>query len=102
MAILISPHPAHQQSYNDVHGWYRARIEQLFARLWHWGLVRNIWRGGPYELHQSVRILLHFTQFLLSQAGASPPLWTMDHGSMSRLMLGGLLHERGNLGLQSG
>ena len=27
--------------------WYRARIEQLFARLWHWGLVRNIWRGGP-------------------------------------------------------
>ena len=33
---------AFQQSYNDVHGWYRARIEQLFARLWHWGLVRNI------------------------------------------------------------
>ena len=33
---------ARQQCYNDVHGWYRARIEQLFARLWHWGLVRNI------------------------------------------------------------
>ena len=40
-----------QQSYNDVHGWYRARIEQLFAHLWHWGLVRNMWRGGPNELH---------------------------------------------------
>ena len=26
---------ARQQCYNDVHGWYRARIEQLFARLWH-------------------------------------------------------------------
>ena len=26
---------ARQQRYNDVHGWYRARIEQLFARLWH-------------------------------------------------------------------
>ena len=24
-----------QQCYNDVHGWYRARIEQLFAQLWH-------------------------------------------------------------------
>ena len=42
---------ARQQSINDVHGWYRARIEQLFARLWHWGLVRNIWRGGPNELY---------------------------------------------------
>ena len=26
---------ARQQCCNDVHGWYRARIEQLFARLWH-------------------------------------------------------------------
>ena len=26
---------ARQQCYNDVHGWYRAHIEQLFARLWH-------------------------------------------------------------------
>ena len=24
-----------QQCYNEVHGWYRARIEQLFARLRH-------------------------------------------------------------------
>ena len=43
---------ARQQCYNGVHRWYRARIEQLFARLWHWGLVRNIWHGGPDELHQ--------------------------------------------------
>ena len=35
---------ARQQCYNDVHRWYRARIERLFAQLWHWGLVRNIWR----------------------------------------------------------
>ena len=26
---------ARQQCYNDVHGWSRARIEQLCARLWH-------------------------------------------------------------------
>ena len=30
---------ARQPSYNDVHGWYRARIEHLFEQLWHWGLV---------------------------------------------------------------
>ena len=68
---------AHQHYYNDVHGWYRARIEQLFARLWHWGLVRNIWRGGPNELHQSVRILLHFTQFCIRRQVRHPPLRTM-------------------------
>ena len=43
--------PAQQQSYNDVHGWYRARIEHLFGQLWHWGLVRNIWCGSLNELH---------------------------------------------------
>ena len=76
---------ARQSAYNDVHGWYRARIEQLFARLWHWGLVRNIWRGGPNELHQSVRILLNFTQFCICRQVCGPP---MDHGSMSHLMFG--------------
>ena len=48
-----------------------------FARLWHWGLVRNIWRGGPNELHQSVRILLHFTQFCIRRQVCTLP---MDHG----------------------
>ena len=37
-----------QKEYNDVHGFYRARIEHLFARMWHWGIVRNIWRGSPF------------------------------------------------------
>ena len=76
---------ARQQCYSDVHGWYRARIEQLFARLWHWGLVRNIWRGVPNELHQSVRILLHFTQFCIRRQVRRPPT---DHGSMSCLRFG--------------
>ena len=77
---------ARQQSY--MHGWYRAHIEQPFARLWHWGLVRNMWRGGPNELHQSVHILLHFTQFCICRQGRHPPPPPMDHGSMSRLMFG--------------
>ena len=70
---------ARQQGYNDVHGWYRARIEQLFARLWHWGLVRNIWRGGPNELHQSVRILLHFIQFCIRRQVRHPPYGPWKH-----------------------
>ena len=64
---------ARQQGHNDVHGWYRLHIEQLFARLWHWGLVRNIWRGGPNELHHSVRILLHVTQFCIRRQVRHPP-----------------------------
>ena len=67
----------HQQCYNDVHGWYRAHIEQL--RLWHWGLVRNIWRGGPNELHQSVGILLHFTQFCICRQVRQPPCGPWEH-----------------------
>ena len=70
---------ARQQCCNDVHGWYRARIEQLFARLWHWGLVRNIWRGGPNELHQSVRILLHFTQFCIRRQVRHSPYGPWEH-----------------------
>ena len=54
-----------QKEYNDVHGLYRARIEHLFARMWHWGIVRNIWRGSGTELHEYVRVLLHLQQFLI-------------------------------------
>ena len=76
---------ARQQCYNDVRGWYRAHIEQLFARLWHWGLVRNMWRGGPNQLHQLVRILLHFTQFCIRRQVRHPPLRTMGACPASRL-----------------
>ena len=60
--------------------WGPPRIEQLFARLWHWGLVRNIWRGSPNELHQSVRILLHFTQFCIRRQVRHPlPYGPWEH-----------------------
>ena len=68
-----------QQSYNDMHRWCRARIEQLFAWLRHWGLVRNIWRGGPSELHQSICILLHFTQFCTRRQVRHPPYGQWEH-----------------------
>ena len=43
----------------SVHGFIRAQIEHLFARMWHWGIVRNIWRGSSSELHEYVQVLLH-------------------------------------------
>ena len=64
---------ARQQSYNDVHEWYRARIEHLFGQLWH------IWRGSPDELHQSLRVLLHFSQFCIQRQVRHPPYGPWDH-----------------------
>ena len=77
-----------QQSYNDVHGWYSARIEQLFCHLWHWALVRKVWRGSADQLHHSVRVFLHFAQFApRGKYGIS----LMVHGTMCRHMFGRLL-----------
>ena len=41
-----------QQECNDVHGFCRAHIEHLFAHMWHWSIIRNIWRGSGTELHE--------------------------------------------------
>ena len=71
---------ARQQSYNDVHDLYRARIEHLFGQLWHWG-----WLGIS-----SVAALMSRTspcvfccisgnfafRGMHSEAGPSPSLWT--------------------------
>ena len=58
-----------------IHAFLRG--PSLFARLWHWGLVRNIWCGSPNDLHQPVRILLHFTYFCIRRQVRHPPLRTM-------------------------
>ena len=76
---------ARQQWYNNVHEWYRACSEHLFGQLWHWGLVRNIWHGVPNELHQSVPVLLHFTQFCIRRQVRHPPYGPQ---TMSRLIFG--------------
>jgi hypothetical protein len=70
---------AWQPSYNDVHGWYRARMEHLFGQLWHWGLVRSMWHYGPYELHQSVRVLFLFGEFCIRRQVRRPPYGPWDH-----------------------
>ena len=45
----------------------------------HWGLFLNVWRGGPNQLHQSVRILLHFTQFCVRKQARYPPYGLWEH-----------------------
>ena len=53
-----------QQQHNDVHSWYGARVEHIFAQLWQWKVVRNVWQGGEQELHETMRVLLHMEQFV--------------------------------------
>ena len=60
-----------QKEYNDVHGFYRAHIEHLFARMWHWG----IWKGCGTELHEYVHVLLHVQQILIRSMVHS--IWSM-------------------------
>ena len=40
-------------------------LGHLFAHMWHWDIVRNIWRGSGTELHEYVHMLLHLQQFLI-------------------------------------
>ena len=54
-----------QQEYNNVHCFYRAVVEHLFARLWHWKTVRSVCMGCARDLHGHVRVLLHLTQFCI-------------------------------------
>ena len=53
-----------QKEYNDFHGFYRAHIEHLFAWTWHWGIIRNLWRGCGTDLHEYMHVLLPLQQFL--------------------------------------
>ena len=76
--------------YNDVHGFYRAHIEHLLAQVWHWGIVRNIWRGSSTELHEYVCVLLHLQYFFIRRQVRYPPYCMWEHGHM----YGPHLHKR--------
>ena len=62
-----------EREYNNVHGYYRARVEHLFARLWHWKVIRGIWMGSTRDPHANTHILLHFTQFQLCRQKVYQP-----------------------------
>ena len=64
---------------NMAHGFYRARVEHLFARLWQWRIVRNVWTRSATELHGHVRILLHLTQFCIRRQTRYQPYGPWPH-----------------------
>ena len=68
-----------QKEYNNVHGFYRAQIEHLFAGMWHWGIVRNVWRGSSTDLREYVRVLLYLQQFLIGRQVRYPPYGPWEH-----------------------
>ena len=53
-----------QKENNDVYGFFRARVEYLFEHMWHWSIIRNVFRVFGTYLHEYVRVLLHLQQFL--------------------------------------
>jgi hypothetical protein len=57
--------------YNEVHSFYRARVEHCFGRLWVFSTFRDVWRGkglqGAGELSQRVYVLLHLVNFALKR-----------------------------------
>ena len=55
-----------------MHGFCRARIEHLFACMWHWGIVRIIRIGSGTEFHECVCVLLHFFFYKFSQNFLTP------------------------------
>ena len=65
---------ARRESYN-VHGWYRAHIEHLVKQLWHRGLVRNIWCGGPDD----ALVRACFVAFYLWRQVHHPTYGPWDH-----------------------
>ena len=54
-----------QKECNNVHDFCRACVEHLFACMWHWGIIMNIWRRSGTELHEHVCVLLHLQKFLI-------------------------------------
>ena len=68
-----------EREYNNVHGYYRACVEHLFARLWHWKVVRDIWMGSACDLHANTHMLLHFTQFQICWPKLCQPCRPWEH-----------------------
>ena len=66
---------------------------QFLSTLWHWGLVRNIWHGGPNLLHQPVPCLLHL-HFCIHREVHHP---LIGHRSTFSLMFGRQLMQANEL-----
>eukprot|EP00996_Jenningsia_fusiforme_P000240 NODE_1195_length_1650_cov_32.297314_g1061_i0.p1 GENE.NODE_1195_length_1650_cov_32.297314_g1061_i0~~NODE_1195_length_1650_cov_32.297314_g1061_i0.p1 ORF type:complete len:238 (-),score=23.37 NODE_1195_length_1650_cov_32.297314_g1061_i0:82-795(-) len=56
-----------EDRYNQVHAFYRSRVEQLFGELWSFSLSRNEWRGrgthGEWALNLRLQVLVQLLAF---------------------------------------
>lgn len=69
--------------YNQIHGFFRARAEHLFALLWTFALVRVPWRGreeiGCDKLFKRLKVLLNLVNFLLRRIWRYEPYGPWAH-----------------------
>ena len=65
-----------QQCYNEVHGWYSARIEQLFARLWHGVWLGTFGVATPMSCTSQSVFCCILRNFAFASKSVTPP---MDH-----------------------
>ena len=59
------PLPGSAQGYNDIHGFYRSRVEHVFGVLWGFSLVRNKWTGGEQRFFIHLKLLLNLYTFAM-------------------------------------
>ena len=70
-------------SYNNVHSFYRARIEQTFAFFWTFSFVRNGWRGreevGAERFFRYLKVFINFANFYLRRNVRYEPYGPWSH-----------------------
>ena len=59
------------ERYNQIHAFFRARVEHVFTRIWPFAIVHQVWRGkgleGACELQRRIHVLFNFVNFELSR-----------------------------------
>ena len=61
--------PPRKERYNQLHSFFRARVEYIFTRTWPYGIMQQVWRGkgldGACELQRRLCVLFKFLTFEL-------------------------------------
>ena len=77
------PPLARKDRYNEIHAYFRARVEYIFTCIWSFAIVHQVWRGkgleGACELHLRILVLFHFINFQLSRKIMYEPTGVWSH-----------------------
>ena len=67
---------------NQIHAFFRARVEHIFTRIWPFAMYQ-VWRGkgleGACELQRCIHVLFHFINFELSRKIMYEPAGVWSH-----------------------